>query len=248
MTDKPRLTAVGPGDTPPPAQRSRSTVSFPYSDLAEAERAVGQVAAGGGRCRPDQLAAWLGHSRLDSGAFRNKMVAAKLFGVLAGGRNEIVVTPLGERLLGNQSARQARVEAFISVPLYRSIYEAHRGDKLPGSIGLELEMMRLGVSRTQVKAARRVFLRSAEYAGFLEAGPNQLVLPRGTELPEPSKRSRASAPAPAGRYPKVIEAVLDDAPWGKDWTEAEFGQWADLLLKAARMSFRLSDGPGVGGP
>lgn len=248
MVDKPRLTAVGPGEAPPPKARARSTVSFPYCDLAEAERAVRQVAESFGRCRPDQLAAWLGHTTLDSGAFRNKMVAAKLFGVLAGGRNEIAITPLGERLVGGETSRQARVDAFLSVPLYRAIFGAHRGGQLPGTMGLELEMMRLGVSRTQVKVARRVLLRSAEQAGFVESGPHQLVLPRGTELPEPSKRSRPAAAAALGRYPKIIEAILEQAPWGSSWAEAEFDEWADLFVKAARVSFRLPADPGAGRP
>ncbi|HEX2054376.1 MAG TPA: hypothetical protein VHJ78_11715 [Actinomycetota bacterium] len=247
MGDKPRLTAVGSGEARPPGSRVRSTVSFPYSDLVEAERAVRLVAESLGRCRPEQLAAWLGHSTLDSGAFRNKMAAAKLFGVLTGGRNEVTVTPLGGRLVEDPHVRQARVEAFLTVPLYRAIFDAHRGAKLPGSIGLELEMVRRGVSRTQVKAARRVFLRSADHAGFFEAGTSQLVLPRGTDLPaEASKTAGSPGQLANGRYPKIIEAVLEQAPWGSGWSEAEFEEWADLLVRAARVHFRLSADSGSG--
>ncbi|HEX2180006.1 MAG TPA: hypothetical protein VHL54_10910 [Actinomycetota bacterium] len=242
--DRPKLTAVGAGEKPPRPPRSRSTIGFPYTDLGEAEHAAAQVADSWGQCRPEQLAAWLGHSTLKSGAFRNKVAAAKMFGVLEGSRNLIVLTGLGRRILENDTKRQARVEAFLSVPLFRAIFEAHRGDRIPGTLGLELEMVRLGVSRTQVQTARQVFVRSAELAGFFESGPKQLVLPRGTVFPPPSTPERPVAAASskaAARYPKLIEAVLDQAPWDRSWTEGEFNAWASLLVSAARIHFKVAE-------
>ncbi|HEX2149849.1 MAG TPA: hypothetical protein VHI31_06745 [Actinomycetota bacterium] len=237
MADKPRLTAVGAGEAPPPPPRTVSTVAFPYADLAETEKAVGHVAGAGGRCLPEQLAAWLGHSKLDSGAFRNKVAAAKLFGVLEGGRRSLLLTDLGRRLADPESVRQARVEAFLAVPLYRSLFENHRGNKMPGVMGLELEMLRFGVSRTQVKAARQVFLRSAEKAGLFEAGAHQMVLPKGTFIPPAA--GEESQQVPGRPYPKVIEGLLEEAPWNEEWTEQAFDRWAGLLVDAARMHFKL---------
>jgi hypothetical protein len=245
--DRPRLTAVGTGNKPPRPPRSRSTIGFPYADLGEAEHAAAQVADSWGQCRPEQLAAWLGHSTLNSGAFRNKVAAAKMFGILEGTRNLIVLTGLGRRILENHNKRQARVEAFLSVPLYRAVFEAHRGERIPGTLGLELEMVRLGVSRTQVQTARQVFVRSAELAGFSESASNQLVLPRGTVFPPPQSPEaveRAAAGrdlAESPRYPKLIEAVLEQAPWNRPWDEPGFSAWASLLVSAARIHFKLSD-------
>lgn len=237
MGDQPRLTAVGSGEAPPPRQRSVSTIAFPYSDLAEAEKAAAHVAGSGGQCRPEQLSAWLGHSTLNSGAFRNKVAAAKLFGVLEGRRNQILLAGLGRRLMDPESARQARVEAFLTVPLYRTLFERWKGKKMPGVMGLELEMLRLGVARTQVQAARQAFLRSAEQAGFLESGTGQMVLPKGTVFPAAEE---AGPPViPGSRYPKVVEAILDQAPWSRDWNREEFEAWADLLLQASRLHFKL---------
>ncbi len=243
MADKPKLTAVGTGDIPPARPRSRSSIGFPYSDLAEVERAAHLVAGSLGRCKPEQLAAWLGHTTLDSGAFRNKVVAGKLFRILQGGRNVIELTRLGQQLLEEVTVRQARVEAFLSVALYRSIFESHRGKRMPGNLGLELEMVRLGVSRTQVKPARQVFVRSAGQAGLFEAGSHRLVLPKGTIFPVPSVEERGEGPHAASRaagYPKVIAAILEQAPWNSEWSQEEFEAWAGLLVQAARLHFKAS--------
>jgi hypothetical protein len=235
--DKPRLKSVGSGEVPPPRTRSVSTIAFPYSDLAEAEKAAAHVAGSGGQCRPEQLSAWLGHSTLNSGAFRNKVAAAKLFGVLEGRRNLIVLAGLGHRLVDPETARQARVEAFLTVPLYRTLFETMKGGKMPGVMGLELEMLRLGVARTQVQAARQAFLRSADHAGFLESGAGRLVLPKGTVFPIPED---AGLPAvPGAGYPRLVAAILDQAPWGSDWNREEFEEWAHLLVQASRVHFKI---------
>lgn len=241
MIDKPRLTAVGSGEARPPAKRIRSTVAFPYADLAEAEKAVGHVAGSEGSCLPEQLAAWLGHSKLNSGAFRNKVAAGKLFGVLEGSRRSISLTELGGRLTERRALPQARVEAFLAVPLYRALFESYRGNQMPGVMRLELDMLRHGVSRTQVKGARQVFSRSAEQAGLFDSGSSQMVLPKGTVFPAP--RGDDARPAAGSlRYPKVIEGILEQAPWDETWTEQAFDEWADLLIRASRMHFKLPPG------
>lgn len=244
MTDRPRLEAV---DLGAPRKRSHSTISFPYTDLASSEHLAGLVQSNGDRCTPEQLAAWLKHRTLNSGAFRNKVAAANLFGLIESSRKKIALTPLGERILDEDHKRQARVDGFLSVPLYLRIFERHRGGRLPPSVGLEQEMVNAGVTRTQVRPARQIFMRSAEQAGFFETGDGRLVLPRGCHLAGDGgavevSHSPAGDAAASPRYPKLIEAMLEEAPWEESWTREEFDEWADLFVRAARIHFGFRSG------
>jgi hypothetical protein len=238
MTERRRLEAVELGA---PRKRSHSTVSFPYTDLAASERLARLVADNGGVCTSEQLAAWLKHSTLNSGAYRNKVAAASLFGLIQSMRNRILLTEVGERILDEERARQARVDAFLAVPLYLRIFERHRAGRLPPAVGLEQEMVNAGVTRTQVRPARQVFLRSAEQAGFFEVSDHKLVLPRGCHLAgepgEPEMKARQPEPEAQRRYPKLIEATLEQAPWNGSWSREEFEEWADLFVRAARIHF-----------
>jgi hypothetical protein len=244
MTERRRLEAV---DLGAPRKRSHSTISFPYCDLAASERLARLVLENGGECKPEQLAAWLKHSTLNSGAYRNKVAAAGLFGLIVSTRNRVTLTDMGAHVLDEESKRQARVDAFLAVPLYLEVFERHRAGKLPRAVGLEQEMVNAGVTRTQVRSARQVFIRSAEQAGFFEASDERLVLPKGCHLAGESFHIEAApikAPEPLQerRYPKLIEATLEQAPWDGDWTKEEFEEWADLLVRAARVHFGLRTG------
>lgn len=238
MTDKRRLEAV---ELPVKRKRSRSTIAFPYCDLASSERLARQVLDGGGECRPEQLAAWLGHSTLNSGAYRNKVVAAGLFGLIDTVRNRVSITGLGRRILEASSRRQARVEAFLGVALYMAIFEKHRGTRMSPMILLEQEMAAEGVTRTQVRFARQVFMRSAEQAGFFEVSESKMVLPKASHFPlgesdEPAPQAVKTSEPESG-YPKLIAAILQEAPWGEAWSADEFEEWAELFVRAARVHF-----------
>jgi hypothetical protein len=239
MTERRRLEAVELGA---PRKRSHSTISFPYCDLGASERLARLVLENGGECKPEQLAAWLKHSTLNSGAYRNKVAAAGLFGLIESTRNRVALTELGTRILDEELKRQARVDAFLSVPLYLGVFERHRAGRLPPAVGLEQEMVNAGVTRTQVRPARQVFVRSAEQAGFFEASEHKLVLPKGCHLAgesiEPEAASvRSLEPEVERRYPKLIEATLEQAPWDQAWSKEEFDEWADLFVRAARVHF-----------
>ncbi|MGQ0678585.1 MAG: hypothetical protein ACT4OM_02815 [Actinomycetota bacterium] len=241
MTDDRHLEAV-----PLPARRTRtrSTVPFPYCDLALAETVARHVLDSGGQSRPEQLGAWLGHSTLNSGAFRNKLAAAGQFGLIEATRNRVAITSLGSRILEDTQRRQARVDSFLNVELYSRIFDKHRGSRLPSPIGLEQEMIQAGVTRTQARFARQVFARSAGQAGFFEVSDSRMVLPKGSHLPlagEDPERATVIAPKHDTAYPKLIEAILQEAPWERSWSKPEFEEWAELFVRASRLHFGLRD-------
>lgn len=245
MSEVFRLQPAGSGPQKP--IRGRSEIAFPYYDLRQSERLANQVWSNAGKCTPEQLAAWLGHRTLYSGAFRNRVSSAAQFGLVVSSRKLIALTDLGRQITNPPQAREARVRAFLSVSLYRRIYEDHKGRRLSPAMLLRQQMIELGVTPSQAQTARQVFMRSAEHAGFLEVGDDRLVEPRQSELgagPGEPDRAEEHGERPARRrYPALIEAVLDQAPWQGEWSEEDFRDWSDLLLRALRMHFRPGTAP-----
>jgi hypothetical protein len=170
-------------DTNGTGAREQSTIAFPYLDLdaaAEVANAVYQR-SGHGSCDLDELAAEMG--QVISGAFRLKTGTAKIFDVIdKDGRSSVKLTDLGKQIIHEETARAARAEAFMRVPLYAAVYEKYKGQKLPPMKALEREMQSLGVSSKQTDKARQAFERSARQAGFFEAGDDRLVRPKTEPL------------------------------------------------------------------
>ena len=159
------------------APRDQSTIKFAYQPLDDAiEIAVGVHAVQGTNCQVDQLAAHL-NLKPDTGSFRLRLATAKIFGLITHSAGTVTLTPLGVRVCDLQQEQAARVDAFLSVPLYRAIYEQFKGASLPPPTGLEAAMVSLGVVQKQKAIARQVFVRSATQAGFFAFGPNRLVMP-----------------------------------------------------------------------
>lgn len=217
--------------------RERSSIAFPYLPLDDAipvARAL--YSQGGGSGTISQVAAWMGHDTIQSGAFRTKMAAARLFGLIHVARNSASLSPLGRQMVDPAAEEAARVRAFLSVPLYRKTFEKYDGYPLPPDTGLEAEFVRLGVSEKQKSRARQVFQRSAKQAGFFANGKQRLVLPKIKEQPtqptpdakDPSGdstitertlttiRSRTPHPLIAALFETVPE---EGAPWDFDARE-----------------------------
>lgn len=156
--------------------RDRSTVKFPYFDLDDVvEVASVLLNKRGGSCETSELAAELDQS-VTGGTFRLRMSAARMYGLIDG-RGQVRLTPLGRRIVDPSTARAARVEAFLKVPLYFQIYEEFKSGTLPGAEGLEAAMNRHGVTINQLSRARQTFQRAAQQAGFFDTGRSRLVKP-----------------------------------------------------------------------
>lgn len=188
------------------SSRQRSTIKFPYGDLDDAISVAKAVHDQyGGNCTDDQLADALGQTTT-SGAFRQKVATAQTFGVVERERGGVLtITNLGLRIIDEPTESEARVEAFLAVPLYQAIFENHQGSRLPSDPGLEKEMAALGVSPKQTARARQAFQRSAEAANMLGQGADRLVIPPQRvsvnqppkETPPTEAKETASTPARA---------------------------------------------------
>jgi hypothetical protein len=243
-----------PGKPEPSKQRVQSRIGFPYFDLDDAiaiARAIYNNA--GNQCTVDQLAGYMKQTMI-SGAFREKVRTAKIFGIVDG---NLRLTDIGRLIVDPQQERVGRAQAFLAVPLYAAIFEKYKGGLLPPDVALEREMIGLGISEKQKAKARQAFQRSAKQAGFFDQGRERLVLPSGV-TPAQSNRANAHNAAPSngenrGRAgvtssstsgpPAKIKMLLGVLPGdGEAWSDDEQDTWLELMRDAMRSSYRRVDG------
>jgi hypothetical protein len=229
--------------------RQRSTIEFPYLDLDDALAVTkGVNAVGGTSCQREQLAAKLDMAAT-AGGFNLRLGTAKMYGLLTYDRGTITLTPLGIRACDPQQEKAAKVEAFLTIPLYRKLYDNFKGTSLPPTAGLEGEIGTLGVAPKQKDKARQVFQRSAKQAGFFEFGNDRLVLPamgkqtldklnddnssgNGIGSQHHSPPPPLTPPPPS--YPPFIQGLLLTLPKEKaEWSKDERVKW----LKLAALAF-----------
>lgn len=160
-------------------KRERSSIAFPYLDLNDAIEVADTIHknVGTGSCSTDQLAPWLKQSP-SSSAFRQRITTSRNFGLTDfDGPGNIKLTELGRMVVDPKRQREARASAFLKIPLYQALFDKFKGSVLPPTPALEREIVALGVAEKQKDRARQVFERSAQQAGFFEAGRERLVRP-----------------------------------------------------------------------
>ena len=186
--------------------RGQSSIAFPYQDMESAISVARAIYnAGGVALSRDQLAGQM-NLAVASGNFVLKVATARMFGVVATDGGKYALSPLGFEILDKDENRQkkARAEAFLTVPLYKRVYEEFRGKQLPPRpLGLENTFEKFGVAPKQKSTARLVFDKSATQAGFFPNGPDRLIEP----IIGPAASANRAAPAE--------EIINDDGPTGR---------------------------------
>lgn len=172
------------------AGKQRSTIGFPYMNLEDAI-AVAQAIqnnVGPGACDDDQLAPWLKLSPKSSG-YRTRIYTARMFGLIEDRGGSHALTPLGRSIVDPSQTRAARAAAFLKVPLYKAVFDRHRGGTIPPPAAFEKDIVSLGVAEKQKGRARQVFEKSAEQAGYFEQGRDRLVKPGVAEFKDPAQNT-----------------------------------------------------------
>ncbi len=241
------------GSNPDARTRQRSTIGFPYMSLDAAitlARAVHDNVSRGD-CDDNQLAAWTQQSSKSS-TFRVQVSAARTFGLLEGEAGTHRLTPLGLSIVDPNQEREAKVRAFLNVPLFKAVYDEYKAGTVPPPTAIERDMARLGVSEKQTGRARVSFEKSAELAGFFEHGRNRLVMPGlsapvQTKAPPAIKEDEphsevARGSSGGGGLDPVIAALIQKLPKGKDdWPVDQRVTWLQMIA----MAFDLAYGPGA---
>lgn len=227
--------------------RERSSIGFPYVSLKVAEDVATAVhnRCGRGSCGIDELAAQMGLHV--SGTFRQKTAGARIFDLVEKvGRDTFSLSAIGQKVVEDETRNEGRVEAFLSVPLYKEIFDKYRGHSLPPTQALEREMKELGVSHKQTDKARQAFESSALHAGFFDTGRDRLVKPR-IEVPAPQAfsddsgdgDSRAENGSSAATIDPIIQGLMARLPnSGEVWPTEQRQIWLKLLEGSFQLIYR----------
>lgn len=232
----------------------RSSIEFPYGDLDDAVGIARAIQGNAGTsCSLSQLAAFVS-SPVSSGAFRLRVSNARIYGLTENAHREVILTSLGRRIADPIAEPNARIDAFLHVPLYHRIFEAHDGYTLPGPAPLEKFMRDAGVSPKQTSKARQAFMRSARQAGFFAHGEDRLVRPafRGGPGTRPvegeTDRGNEGKPKNGGgggdgillpRHPLIEGMFLSLPPNGQPWTLDEAADWLHAAAYNLRFAYKL---------
>jgi hypothetical protein len=171
----------------------RSGITSPYFDLA-ASIAVAKIIQqqGAGTSSSQQLAHWLGYKSTNSGTYATRLSAAtKHFGLIENSGDTFVITERAKIILAAvtpEDAITARIEAFLAVPLFARVYEQFRDSQFPPEVGLKnLFLNTYKILPDRVAQAVRVFLNSAEQAGFFSSNGDR------SRLIKPPVKQKAQA-------------------------------------------------------
>jgi len=229
--------------------REASTIGFPYLDLDDA-KALCQTAfvKAGGECPLDKLAADLGHDTTNSGAFRQKLATARMFGLIELRRDSMALSSLGFEIVETDREKAAAARAFLKVPLYKATFDRFRGRQLPPDAALERVFSEMGVAKKQAAKARQVFQRSAESAGFFGSGRDRLVepvLPKSAASQVPAKPREEDTPKKGvgtEDVPELVTAMFKQLPpSGSSFARDRRVKWLQTLENILELVYGNED-------
>jgi hypothetical protein len=181
-------------------QRRVSGLTSPYFNLADSlEVAQVMYENAGGQCDRAQLSGLLGYKGVKNGAFLSRVTAAKTFGLVAqdeDGDRLLRVTDRARAIIAPvtpNDAERAKVESFLSVELFRRVYEEYKEGTLPSEVGLRnLLETRYQVLKDRAGPAVKIMKESAAEAGFFRVSSDRMVKPilsgKGTAHATPEAR------------------------------------------------------------
>jgi hypothetical protein len=221
---------------------------------------------GGNDCTPEQLGALLGYKNTNGGGFATRVANAKMFGLIETVQGRYRITSRAETILYSitDSERQhAMVDAFLTVPMYKRIYEMHKGQRLPEALGMQNLLHRQFQIPTgdRTALALRVFMDTADQAGFFRGTQGRrtnLVLPiiapsaePSGDTPPPPEQSRNGGGGSGIKgggdgggsisRGKLLDGMWEMLPSGDAWTEAELQTWLKMLTMALRVRYRVPE-------
>jgi hypothetical protein len=256
---------------PKPKPRAAGDNRYPLYDLNACIALAKKVKdEGGNDCTPEQLGALLGYKNTNGGGFATRVSNAKMFGLIETVQGRYRITQRAETVLysiTDTERQQMLVEAFFAVPIYKRVYEMHKGTRLPEALGMQNLLHRqFGIpTGDRLVQALRVLMDSAEQAGFFRSTQGRrtnLVLPiiapsaaptdeatitdMGTRNGGTSGGSGGNGGAGGGQLTrgKLLDGMWEMLPNADSWTEAELQTWLKMLTMALRVRYRVPEPEG----
>lgn len=170
-----------------------------------------------------EVAGYMGHATINSGAFRGKLAALRDYGLVSGRGESLEITPIGRKIAipETEAERQAALREAFTKTVFGAVYqESVKGSPISiESIGRRA-VNRLGVAPGSQGSFGEVFARSASAAGLAETtGDGKVTLfakpYAGSDVAEPSGSTGGmpAATPPAAEQPsaapKISKPVLD---------------------------------------
>ena len=233
---------------------------YPKYDLESGVEVAAALDQHGGEASAMELAALLGYSGTNNGAYLNRVAAARAFGLVEGeGRGATIretrravaiVRPDYEA-----TAVRARLEAFTSIPLSASFLKRYEGQPLPDKPEMQNALISMGVPAKNAGLALARLISSADQAGLFSLAPNKMIRPtlaaQGTPADE-GEREGDDSDGGSGNDggdrggdgahstgSRLVDAVIAELPTEKKWTEDGLKEWTDLLERALRVHYGL---------
>jgi hypothetical protein len=234
-------------------KRFRSEIDFPYADLESAVDLAQTINdKAGSSCEVEELAVWMGQTA-SGGTFRTRLGAAKMFGLIETGQGRASLTSLGRDVLPNSGNTQtARVTAFLNVELFKVMYDQYKGGVLPPPPALERQVVELGVSPKQKERARQTFIKSANFAGFIDTASGRFVKPGiaqdgARQQPEHKKIKEGGGDDGDGNdlnLDPLLLALLHKIPSvDKGWPAAQRVRWFKTFAMNVSQIYDADDEP-----
>ncbi|HEV8251744.1 MAG TPA: hypothetical protein VGQ66_00020 [Candidatus Limnocylindria bacterium] len=203
----------------------------------------------------DELAAVLGYSSKNNGAFLSRLAAARLFGFLEGQAGALTASDRAVTILQPdypENADRARLAAFKGVPLFGAFLDAFGGRELSDDAGMKNALItRFKIPAKEAGPILARLMESAEQAGLFRVAGNRtrMIEPtirggtpahtNGTGAEPPSSPPKEEPKQLVQGLPKTITGALELLPAGREWQEDEYAEWLAFFDMACRVYYKL---------
>lgn len=157
------------GDRRP--KRRRPSTGYPVIDLGEAASVLVRASQHGWEHTVAEVAGYMGHATVNSGAFRAKLAALRDYGLVSGRGESLEITAVGRKIAiwETEAERYAALQEAFANTVFDGLYqESVKGQPIAiESIGRRA-VSKLGVAPSSQRSFGETFARSAAAAGLAE--------------------------------------------------------------------------------